>query len=387
MFEIICVLIGIYIISMIGGSKTTDKNSKIKKDSNLSSNSIVKNDELEQNLDKLLQKKDNLLSNQHLECFDSNIKRFKQFSNYENILPNIPLREKIKYLAFDFEQEPKLNLSVLENFDEADKFCEDLFLNKSKYYNFIHLTKLSNLPSIIANNGIYSKNYLTDKNVEIDFITNELSHQLDKRQNLDDYVHLSIIQDSPMFKKFLSKNENFALILISPLILYYRAFLISDKNATDNTVNIGKYSDIKNILDFNKLYTINGFPNYGTQEYKMAQAEVMIYKNIPLKFVSEIIPLICENTIKDEKRITQEYNEDDRTKTFIDEFLEYKLRDKKIFFEHLNSHQYQEVYKFKSNDLSVILKIFYNKDRTITNIDKHSGNNELFKDIVKFLNE
>lgn len=241
---------------------------------------------------------------------DKLIQNFGKFTRIKNFhSPNIPQRSEIEKLAKDFKSEPKLNLSVLENFDEADKFCKDLFLNKSKYYDFIHLTKLTNLPSIIKMGGIYSKNYLKDKNVEMDFITENLSHSLDKRRNLDDYVHLSIIGDSPMLKRFLNrtyglsepdehglqveKQSNFALILISPLILYYRAFLMSDKNATDNNANINKYSVIKNTLNFEKLYAIDGFPDYSNQpEFKMAQSEVMIYENIPLKFVSEIIPLI-----------------------------------------------------------------------------------------------
>ena len=227
---------------------------------------------------------------------DKLIQDFGKFTRIKNFhSPNIPQRSEIEKLAKDFKSEPKLNLSVLENFDEADKFCKDLFLNKSKYYDFIHLTKLTNLPSIIKMGGIYSKNYLKDKNVEMDFITEDLSHSLDKRRNLDDYVHLSIIGDSPMYKAFIERGkfiEDFALILISPLILYYRAFLMSDKNATDNNANINKYSVIKNTLNFEKLYAMDGFPSYGTQEYKMAQSEVMTYENIPLKFVSEIIPLI-----------------------------------------------------------------------------------------------
>ena len=221
----------------------------------------------------------------------SDIKKFSRCKNF--YYPNIPKLNNIN----SFKTEPKFNLAKEKNYQEALSFANDNFKNKKEYYDFIHLTKLSNLSSIINSGGIFSMNYLKNNGIRPNLLTNNLSNELDSRHNLGDYVHLSIIGDNYMLRTFIDRhqNENLAIILISPLVLFYHAFIISDQNATANAAHIEKYSVIKNYLDFDRLYSIQEFPPYSEAQnslYKISQAEVMIYEKIPLKFISEIIPLV-----------------------------------------------------------------------------------------------
>lgn len=127
-------------------------------------------------------------------------------------------------------------------------------------------------------------------------MTDDLSHNLDNKRNLGDYIHLSLIGDNPMLSAMLNRiKDDFVIILISPLILFYRAFLISDINATDSNAYINYYTSVRKFFNIRRLYNIKDYPDYDKNpngDYKLAQAEIMIYDNIPLKFISEIIPLI-----------------------------------------------------------------------------------------------
>ena len=226
-----------------------------------------------------------------LDAAIANIKKFSRCKNFH--YPNIP---QVSDIA-DFKPEPKFNLTKDENYQEALDFINDNFTGKSKYYDFIHLTKLSNLSSIIKMGGIFCMNYLKNNGIGPNLLTNELSNELDNRRNLGDYVHISIISNNYMLRTFIEKHpsDDFAIILISPLVLFYHAFIMSDQNATDNAAHIGRYSTIKNYLNFVSLYSIQEFPPHSEAQnslYKISQAEVMIYEKIPLKFVSEIIPLV-----------------------------------------------------------------------------------------------
>lgn len=215
---------------------------------------------------------------------DDSIKEIKKCFRCKNFhYPNIPNIDSIKINDSGFQKIPEDTLPIYKcvdvnifdinkNYLDAKEFIDDNFLNKNKYYDFIHLTKLSNISSIIEEGSIYSKNTLISKNIKTNCITNNLSHSL----NLDNFVHLSIIGDNPMLETFLKREcDNFALILISPLILLYRSFLISNKNTTDRYAKISNYKIIKNILNFEKLYNIKNYPKYdanANSDYKLAQS-------------------------------------------------------------------------------------------------------------------
>ncbi|WP_295152945.1 hypothetical protein [Campylobacter sp.] len=124
-----------------------------------------------------------------LDAAIANIKKFSRCKNFH--YPNIPKSSNIT----DFKSEPKFNLSKDENYQEARAFIKDNFEYEDKYYDFIHLTKLSNLSSIIKMSGIFCMNYLKNNGIGPNLLTNELSNELDNRRNLGDYVHLSVIGD------------------------------------------------------------------------------------------------------------------------------------------------------------------------------------------------
>lgn len=136
-----------------------------------------------------------------LDAAIANIKKFSRCKNFH--YPNIP---QVGDIA-DFKPEPKFNLTKDENYQEALAFINDNFTGKSKYYDFIHLTKLSNLSSIIKMGGIFSISHLESGDIKPNLLTNNLSKELDNRRNLGDYVHLSIISNNYMLRTFIEKTS------------------------------------------------------------------------------------------------------------------------------------------------------------------------------------
>ncbi|MCI6989213.1 MAG: hypothetical protein MR902_06585 [Campylobacter sp.] len=72
---------------------------------------------------------------------DDQIKEIKKFSKCKNFhYPNILNLDEVIKFSSEFKPDPTTNLSISKNYNQAKAFCDDNFLNKSNYYDFIHLT-------------------------------------------------------------------------------------------------------------------------------------------------------------------------------------------------------------------------------------------------------
>jgi hypothetical protein len=114
---------------------------------------------------------------------------------------------------------------------------------------------------------------------------NSLSFDLDQRRNLDKYVHLSFNEDQPML--YIARREgripNPVMFLIDPVVMTWVGTVFTDRNATDNQVNMGpKVTDLEKI-DFGVVLS-----KWKTESEKRAyQAEVLVPTEIPIAYVLE----------------------------------------------------------------------------------------------------
>ena len=106
---------------------------------------------------------------------------------------------------------------------------------KSTKYNFIlyHFTEPQNIPSI-KRYGLLSWQELLTRNIFHIPASNELSRDLDRRNNLGDYVRLSTIPVHPMFSAaiYYGRVKQLIWLKIIPDVIDFPDTLFSDDNAT-----------------------------------------------------------------------------------------------------------------------------------------------------------
>lgn len=125
-------------------------------------------------------------------------------------------------------------------------------LKQNGIYSFYHLTKCDNINSILNTGAILSQNSIKNKGIIANYSTNELSKELDERNNTSDFIHLSFHKFPPLSSKFLSSNSQspYVLFAVNIEILLHQEFLFSDVNAASNQADF--FSDIEKLktLDF-----------------------------------------------------------------------------------------------------------------------------------------
>jgi hypothetical protein len=129
------------------------------------------------------------------------------------------------------------NIERKKDWQEFEKI-----LSSFRIVRLYHFTDNRNWQSILEHNGLYSWYHCKMNDIEIPFPGgNELSRNLDRRQGVQDYVHLSFIHNPPMLDKAKQdKRIDKELILeVDPLLIYWETTKFSDMNATDNEVTIG----------------------------------------------------------------------------------------------------------------------------------------------------
>ena len=151
--------------------------------------------------------------------------------------------------------------------------------------NFIwHITKLSNLNSILKHKHLFSLNELKNKNINFNTSSNDLSKKLDIDKNTHDYVRFSFTINNPMFKKFLDRypGDNFCILKMSVFdMISLDNVVFSNINAADK--NALFFNDLDNFmnLDF-RSFKIKNEITYNMREFKTSQSEIMILKQVPL---------------------------------------------------------------------------------------------------------
>jgi len=154
-----------------------------------------------------------------------------------------------------------------------------------------HFTDEANLKTI-EKYGLQSlKNILTQSIPVKHFGAEELSHSLDIRRGLDEYVHLSFITDHPMYHVAKSRGNiiNPIWIEINASILYDDSTYFCDKVANQNGSNIFKIDDLLNNIDFEILLNNRHLSSDEWQKRKnVRKAEIMALNSISLDSIKGI---------------------------------------------------------------------------------------------------
>lgn len=172
-------------------------------------------------------------------------------------------------------------------------FKEDyeFFKEKLQDYNIqklYHFTDVSNVPSIKDNGGLFSWQELSIRNIQVPMPGgNQLSRQLDHHKGISDYVKLCFNSSHPM--RYVAEKEgrirSCVFLEVDPSVIFLYHTKFSNINATDKNANIGgSYQDFCKI-DFATLQR-QGWHN--ENEKKAVQAEVMVLKHVPLKYILNI---------------------------------------------------------------------------------------------------
>lgn len=163
-------------------------------------------------------------------------------------------------------------------------------LKKYGISKFYHFTDRSNITSIIGNRGLWSWASCKAKNITILRPGgSDLSHKLDAKGLLDEYVRVSICNNHPMMYQALSEGRinDPVLLEIDIDILYREGNLFSDRNANRKDANIGDSFE-----DFNKIHfetALKGSQFDADEDERVYyQAEILVKDHIPLHYLLSI---------------------------------------------------------------------------------------------------
>jgi hypothetical protein len=150
-----------------------------------------------------------------------------------------------------------------------------------------HFTDTANIPSIIQHDGLYSWWFCQQNGISIPKPgANDISRQLDRHKDLQDYVRLSFNGNPPMLKQAVHEGriEKPVVLKISSEVICWKATLFSDLNATANGAQIGgDIDDIKKIK-----FEIVTQPYCDEHTKPFYQAEVLVKTHIPVKYILNI---------------------------------------------------------------------------------------------------
>ena len=164
-------------------------------------------------------------------------------------------------------------------------------LEQNNITTLYHFTAKRNLAQIKANGGLYSWHSLINRNINVPIYGgNNLSRKLDSQYGNQDFVHLSFCDDHPMSYKLQQEGEEVVLLEISPIVAVLKETIFSNINATDKFHRQGKQLDDLKLINFDatKLHYLKRTD----ENFKLHQAEVMVEKFIPLKYIFNLEQLL-----------------------------------------------------------------------------------------------
>ena len=176
-------------------------------------------------------------------------------------------------------------MAYKNNYDEFKKLTEQHHMT-----TLYHFTDRENLESIIKNGGLYSWADCEQKGISISKPGGSLdSRNLDKRDNLQNFVRVSFVREHPMM--YVAMNDgrisNPVVLEIDPEVIYWQDSLYADRNATKNGALVGSSIDDFSQLHFNSFKAKKHF-DLDADEQKFYQAEVLVKNHIPLQFIKNI---------------------------------------------------------------------------------------------------
>ena len=184
-----------------------------------------------------------------------------------------------------------LTLKIGAKMKKPWKECKQDFVNflLTKNINFIwHITKLSNLSSIVKYGYLFSQNELKNRQINFNSSSNDLSKHLDEGKNIQDFVRFAFTFNNPLFLAFIKRHpdDNFCVFRMDIFnLLTFDDVVFSNINATDKTVLFfDDFESFCNKLDF-EAFLCKDTIAYGDQ------AEIMINKEVEVEKLT--IAQIC----------------------------------------------------------------------------------------------
>jgi hypothetical protein len=165
------------------------------------------------------------------------------------------------------------------------------YLIENGIIELYHFTDRGNIRSIINQGGLYSWFSCDIKGIDIPRPGgNQSSRAMDSEKNLHDYVRLSFNATHPML--YVCKDEhriyNPVILRINPLVCSWKNTKFSNSNANKRDAQFGPSMDDLKKINL-KYATYEGYASRDEPEkHKFKQAEVMVLKHIPLKYINNI---------------------------------------------------------------------------------------------------
>lgn len=156
-------------------------------------------------------------------------------------------------------------------------------LNRNGITSIWHFTDRSNLSSILEC-GILSLKEIKRENVNVSrYGANELSHDLDASLGLDKFVHLSFIQDHPMYHNAKSDGRiaDPVWVEIDVLAIDEQKTLFSNRYANSRGAKIFNADDLEKEVDFDAILHERDF----WKRVEARKAEVMVLEKIDPKYI------------------------------------------------------------------------------------------------------
>jgi hypothetical protein len=153
------------------------------------------------------------------------------------------------------------------------------FFEQYSIRSLYHITARSNLDSIYRHGGLFSWHYNRLVGIRYAGGGNSFSNDLDRRNNMQDWVRLSFCQTHPMYWRLHKDGSGPLIVLkIAPEVLLQQDCRFSDMNATKKDCCISE--DIRIV---NMDVILSG--NYHDPRF---QAEVLIPRHIHLDYITGI---------------------------------------------------------------------------------------------------
>ena len=221
------------------------------------------------------------------DCLNLNIDNEFCEKRIREIKHKKDLERRKQKLLVEKEKQEELQVAELNNFkNEREEILR--LLRGHGITKFYHFTDESNLPSIRANNGLYSWIYCEQNNIVINRPGGDsLSKKLDCRYHLQNFVRLSFTNNHPM--KYIAENDgrirSSTNLEIDIETATFKTTLFSDINATANNHQKGYDLDfLKNNIKFHIVKQ----PEYrylSPRDKPFYQAEIMVEEHIESKYI------------------------------------------------------------------------------------------------------
>lgn len=153
-----------------------------------------------------------------------------------------------------------------------------------------HFTDRSNLESIVRNGGIFSWGDCLKKCIHVNAPGgSDLSHDLDRKEGLEDYVRVSFCHYHPMMYFALNEKriKDPIILEIDTDLAYLDGVIFSDRNAVKNNAQKGESIIFLNNVHFDTVKQKHLY-DVPEEDRDFYQAELLIPHFIPLQYIKNL---------------------------------------------------------------------------------------------------